>query len=71
MSNARSPQTRGGNGRAANTRFVEVEMPASVSGHMVIELRGGGRILLSEPTHVTLLVRLLRSIGCEGQGGRL
>jgi hypothetical protein len=37
---------------------------------MVIELRGGGRILLSEPTHVTLLVQLLNSIGGEGEGGQ-
>jgi len=70
MSIARFPRTRGRNGRAAKTRFVEVEMPVPVPGHMVIELRGGGRILLSEPSHVTLLVQLLESIGGEGEGGQ-
>ena len=51
------PRSRGRNGRAARTRFVEVEMPA-VASCQVIGLDGGGRILLSESAHITLLVQL-------------
>ena len=38
----------GSNGRVARARFVEVDMPAVASG-LVIEVDGGGRILLSDP----------------------
>jgi hypothetical protein len=44
-------------------------MPAFASC-LVIELDGGGRILLSEPAHVTLLVRLLESLAAGREGGR-
>ncbi len=69
MSFAKSPLRRGRNGRAARTRFVEVEMPAAASC-LVVELDGGGRVLLSESAHVTLLAQLLVSIGEHRQGGR-
>jgi len=67
---AKAPRPRGRNGRAAHTRFVEVEMPAVVAGPMIIEFEGGGRILLSEPAHVSLLTQLLASIGGHQEGGR-
>ena len=70
MSFARSPRSRGRNGRAASARFVEVERPAAAQGHLVIEFEGGGRILLSEPAHVGMLVQLLASIGSHRKGGR-
>ena len=70
MSFSKSPLRRGRNGRAASTRFVEVEMPAVATSHLVIELEGGRRILLSEPAHVTLLVQLLDSIAHPQEGGR-
>ena len=70
MSFAKAPRPRGRNGRAANARFVEVEMPAVVAGPMIIELEGGGRILLSEPAHITWLEQLLASIGGHQDGGR-
>ncbi|MCX6877038.1 MAG: hypothetical protein NTW21_24980 [Verrucomicrobia bacterium] len=66
----RSPRTRGRNGRAARTRFVEVEMPAASASHLVIELAGGGRILLGEPAHVTLLLQLLAGVGGGRKGSR-
>ena len=69
MSLKTSPRFRGRNGRAACARFVEVEMPA-VASCLVIELDGGGRILLSEPAHVALVVQLLVSIADHRQGGR-
>jgi len=49
---------------------VEVEMPPVVSSHLIIELGGGGRILLSESAHVTWLAHLLASIAAIGEGGR-
>ena len=67
---AKAPRPRGRNGRAAHTRFVEVEMPPVVSSHLIIELGGGGRILLSESAHVTWLAHLLASIAAIGEGGR-
>ena len=70
MSFAKPPRSRGRNGRAANARFVEVEMPAAISSHLVIELEGGRRILLSEPGHVTLLVQLLAGVAEHREGGR-
>ena len=69
MSLKTSPRFRGRNGRVARARFVEVEMPA-VASCLVIELDGGGRILLSEPAHVALVVQLLVSIADHRQGGR-
>ena len=41
-----------------------------VASCLVIELDGGGRILLSEPAHVALLVQLLESVGTDREGGR-
>ena len=45
-------------------------MPAVVAGPMIIELEGGGRILLSEPAHITWLAQLLASIADLQEGGR-
>jgi hypothetical protein len=70
MSFAKAPRPRGRNGRAAKARFVEVEMAAVVAGPMIIEFEGGGRILLSEPAHVTWLAQLLSSIAGYQEGGR-
>ena len=70
MSYQKSPLRRGPNGRAAHTRFVEVEMPEVAARPLVIEMEGGGRILLSEPAHVALVVQLLVSIAGHQQGGR-
>jgi hypothetical protein len=70
MSLKKSPRSRGLNGRAARARFVEVEMPSASSGCLVIELEGGGRILLSERAHVALLAQLLESVAGHGEGGR-
>jgi hypothetical protein len=70
MSFAKSPRTRGRNGRAAKTRFVEVEMPAPAAGPLVIELEGGGRILLGETAHVALLLQLIAGVGEHQEGGR-
>ena len=50
-------------------RFVELEVPTAASSHLVIELPGGARILLSEPAHVVLLAQLLSSVGENGEGG--
>jgi len=69
MSLKKSPRSRGHNGRAARARFVEVEMP-EVASCLVIELDGGGRILLSEPAHVALLVQLMESVAADREGGR-
>ena len=69
MSLKKSPRSRGHNGRSARARFVEVEMPA-VATCLVIELDGGGRILLSEPAHVALLVQLMESVAADREGGR-
>ena len=69
MPNATPPRKRGQAGRAARARFVEVEMPA-VASCLVIELDGGGRILLSEPAHVALLVQLMESVAADREGGR-
>ena len=71
MSFTKAPRRRGRNGRAANARFVEVEMAAVVAGSpLVIEFERGGRILLSEPAHVTWLAQLLASIDGHQEGGR-
>jgi len=70
MSFAKSPLRRGRIGRAAHTRFVEVEMPEVAARSLVIELDGVGRILLSDPAHVTLAAQLLASIAGHRQGGR-
>jgi hypothetical protein len=69
MSFAKSPLRRVRNGRAASVRFVEVEMPAVAARPLVVELNGGGRVLLSEPVHVTLLAQLLVSIAGHREGG--
>ena len=73
MSFAKSPLKRGRIGRAALTRFVEVEipaLPAPGARPLVIELEGGGRILLSEPAHVGLAAQLLANIAGGQEGGR-
>ena len=69
MSFAKSPLRRGRIGRAAHTRFVEVEMPPVAASYLVVELEGGGRILLSEPAHVALVAQLLVTITGYRQGG--
>ena len=66
---AKSPLRRGRNGRTARTWFVEVEMPEVAASHLVVELDGGGRILLSEPAHVSLAAQLLVSIAGFKEGG--
>ena len=70
MSFTKSPLRQGRIGRAAHARFVEVEMPEVAARPLVIELEGGGRILLSEPAHVALATHLLVSIAGHRQGGR-
>ena len=45
-------------------------MPAATASHLVIELAGGGRILLSEPAHVTLLAQLMESVAAAREGDR-
>jgi hypothetical protein len=49
---------------------VEVEMPEVAARSLVVELEGGGRILLDDPAHVTLAAQLLASIAGHRQGGR-
>ena len=71
MSLKKSPRFRGRNGRSAHTRFVEVELPAVAARPLVVELEGGGRVLLSEPAHVALLAQLLASIAGHREGGHL
>ena len=70
MPYAKPPRPRGRDGRAANARFVEVEMHGAPRAHLVIELEGGARILLGEPAHVELLVQLLAGIAADREGGR-
>lgn len=70
MSFAKSPLRRGRIGRTAHARFVEVEMPAVAAGQLVIELECGGRILLADPAHVTLLAQLLVTLAGHREGGR-
>ena len=70
MSFTKSPLRRGRIGRTAHTRFVEVEMPAPAAFPLVIELASGGRILVSEITHVGLAARLLAEIAVHQEGGR-
>jgi len=48
---------------------VEVEMPEVAARPLVIDLECGGRILLSEPAHVALVVQLLVCIAGHRQGG--
>jgi hypothetical protein len=61
------PRTRGRNGWAASSQFVEVELAAASSSCLVIEVESVGRILLSEPAPVALLVLLLASIAAHGE----
>lgn len=61
MSLAMSPRKRGCDGRTGPVRFVEVDVPAAASP-LIIELGDGCRVLLSEPGHVALLVRLLDAV---------
>ena len=70
MSYQKSSLRRGPNGRAAHTRFVEVEMPPIAARPLVVEIESGGRILLSEPAHIALAAQLLASIAGYRQGGR-
>jgi hypothetical protein len=49
---------------------VEVEMPPIAARPLVVEIEGGGRILLSEPAHIALAAQLLASIAGYRQGGR-
>ena len=70
MSYQKSSLRRGPNGRDAHTRFVEVEMPPIAARPLVVEIEGGGRILLSEPAHIALAAQLLASIAGYRQGGR-
>ena len=70
MSFAKSPLRRGRIGRAAHTRFVEVEMPAVATCPLVVELVGGDRILVSDTTHIGLAARLLAEIAGHQEGGR-
>jgi hypothetical protein len=44
-------------------------MPEVAASHLVVELDGGGRILLSEPAHVSLAAQLLVSIAGFKEGG--
>jgi hypothetical protein len=45
-------------------------MPAVTTCPLVIELEGGGRILFSETTHISLAARLLAEIAGHQEGGR-
>lgn len=70
MSFAKSPLRRGRNGRAALTRFVEVEMPQPASEPVIVELESGGRVLLNDPSHVALVAQLLEHTASLRKGGR-
>lgn len=60
MSFEKSSRIRGRHERVAKARFVEVEMPMpeAIACPLVIELDGGGRILLNEPAHVVLAAQI-------------
>jgi hypothetical protein len=45
-------------------------MPTPAAYPLVIELTGGGRILVSETTHIGLAARLLAEIAGHQEGGR-
>jgi hypothetical protein len=70
MSFTKSPLRRARNGRVALARFVEVEMPQLNSEPVIVEMEGGGRILLNDPSHVALVAQLLEHIASLRKGGR-
>lgn len=74
MSNTSSPRKRGSAGRAARTRFVELEhtLPAAalpVANGLVIEAEGL-RLTLADRTAVAILAELFQIARPGGKGGR-
>lgn len=70
MRGAKGPRKRGRDGRAADVRFVEVEMAPCGGAGLVIELEGGARLLMADRAAVALAAELLALVGGERKGGR-
>jgi hypothetical protein len=69
MRGAKTPRKRGRDGRAADVRFVEVEVTPSGGTGLVIELEGGTRLLMADRAAVALAAELLALVACR-KGGR-
>lgn len=59
MSASNWPRDRGSDGRVADVRFVEVELPAAVAPRLVIEMESGLRLLLADSGDVGLAADLI------------
>jgi hypothetical protein len=74
MPNATPPRKRGQAGRAARTRFVEIENtlaqpPRAATTGLIIEAEGL-RLLLADRAAVAILADLLGLVPARGKGGR-
>ena len=74
MPNATPPRKRGHAGRAARTRFVEIENtlaqpPRTATAGLIIEAEGL-RLLLADRAAVAILADLLGLVPARGKGGR-
>lgn len=70
MAVSKWPRNRASDGRVADVRFVEVELPAPAAPRLVIELGGGLRILLADPADIDLAVDFVVHLRHHRKGGR-
>ena len=54
MSASNWPRNRASDGRVADVRFVEVELPAPATPRLVIEMESGLRLILADPMDIGL-----------------
>ena len=70
MSASKWPRNRGTDGRVADVRFVEVELPAAVAPRLVIEMEGGLRLILADPMDIGLAAEFVSRLRAPRKGGR-
>ena len=70
MSAARRPRRRGGAGRVADVRFVELDWDAPRATRIIIELEGGLRLLLADDGAIPLAAELLALLRGGRKGAR-
>lgn len=70
MSASKWPRSGASDGRVADVRFVEVELPAPVAPRLVIEVESGLRLILADPGDVGLAADFVARLRADRKGGR-
>ena len=69
MSASNWPRNRASDGRVADVRFVEVELPAPAAPRLVIEMESGLRLILADPMDIGLAADFIAHLRTPRKGG--